>query len=241
MRHAPRRLALLVTAALAASVAAAGAADAQDAIVLTGTIEQSYGEDGFVMTVGGEEVAVATGQLFDDNPRLRLSEGDTVTVYGAPDGGFFTDRILDADGVRIGASGRVTRVSDSELDDAVYGERRRSPRQALSERSERSRGQDRAEERRAARGPDERRRAAGRAGPSEEEDFDEFESYDRNGDGVVTLEEYVRIAARPSNVTRAEANRLFEVLARGDRRMTKREYLNPSPRYERLSERFLSN
>lgn len=359
MRTLTRPLALLAASALSLS-----AAQAQDtgALVVSGTVEETFGEDGFVIDFGDGTVAVATGQIYDDNPDFRLTQGERVTVYAAPTEEFFADRIVDAGAVyvagrdtfastaerprrafffgrrrgvdepaTVGVQGEVTgvrgrlmqvdaggqtvtvdtrsmrydpldevgrqRVREGDvvivtgaLADALFRDQeliadrvtsltsarpeRAAREQAVAQRRDEREAQEtsrpeggeangqperpaeRAAEREAdqqadrAAGGDQRsqaqRQASGpvpapSAGPAEAEDMGEFETYDRNGDGAVTVDEYVRVAARPANVTRREATRLFEVLSRGDRLMTKREFLNPPARYERLSERFLSN
>ena len=366
-------------------------AEQDTGIVLSGTVEEVFGEDGFVLDYGQGTLAVATGDLYEQNPDFRLSAGEDVTVFAQTGEEFFADRIVDADAVFVrsrddfariaepvamlffspsadpgmgttaGVTGRVRDVEGrffemdangqsiivdtrgmryDPLDDigrqqvrpgnvvVVYGpidsgfmdgrelradrittmsagrsgmsdrdtrlddrqDRRSTDDRRMDDRMSERRPQDRDADRFASRDTDgrdgrsdamrdermaerrtaerrvddrdrmasdrdrdERRARAERsrpdtnrapaqvAGPVESEDFDEFESYDRNGDGVVTLEEYVRVAARPANVTRSEAVRLFSALAKGDRLMTKKEFLNPSSRYERLSERFLSS
>ena len=255
----------------AASTLALGAAAAQQSMTLSGEIDETFGEDGFILVLDGTEVAVATGQLYDENPQMRLSRGDQVVVYALPTAEFFADRIVDADGLYLVAPGRLLRVRESALPDTAYAARgadeadeARSPRAALAERrnsrsddASRRRGErmaarpaaadederetSRSERRRAEREERRAARAPAPAGPAESEDFDEFASYDRNGDGVLTMSEYVRLAAQPENISRSEASRLFEALARGDRLMTRKEFLDPPERYTRLSERFLSN
>ena len=343
----------------------------EDGLVLSGTIEEVFGEDGFVMDFGQGTLAVATGDLYEANPGFRLRAGEDVTVFARTNAGLFQDRIVDADavfarqrdafartqqppailfyapmtgaasGTSAGVTGEVSRVRGrafemdangqtivvdtndmryDPLDDigaqqiaagdivVVYGpltadfldgQTLRANRITSMESGRQRRGaamtgmgsvgtdddradrRDRMAERRTDARDDRRmddgrsderdadsRRADARmdttrmdgdrsrrtrtaeraaavpapsAGPSEAEDFDEFESYDRNGDGVVTHAEYVRVAARPGNVTRQEASRLFDALSRGDRLLTKREFLKPSARYERLAERYLTS
>ena len=47
------------------------------------------------------------------------------------------------------------------------------------------------------------------------------------------------VAAGPDNITRTEARRLFNILARGDREMTQQEFLNPPQDYQDVSQRVL--
>ena len=206
---------LLAASALALFAAPAAA---QDGMILSGTIEETYGADGFIVVFDGEEVAIATGELADDNPGFAVEAGTRVTVFAVPTAEFFADRIVDADAVYM--DGQLVRVTRPALNDRFYDRQSRAAASATD--------------------PD-----AGAADMPEQmsdapDPQAEFAAYDSNGDKVVTLAEYVRVASEPENVTRSEAVRLFEALARGDRILTRKEFLEPNRRYEELSERYLA-
>lgn len=223
-----------MTMIAASALALGGISTAQDAMTLSGQVDETFGEDGFVLVYGDTDIAVATGQLYDDNPGLRLRAGDQVTVYALPTAEFFGERIVDADGVAAG--GAVYRVSASALDDSVY----ERPAEAEAEAEPRS-ARDTLAARRAAR-DGERREPGGKAAQREKTgNADAFADYDRNGDGVVTMSEYVGVATKSSDLTRSQAARLFEALARGDRLVTKKDYREPSKRYARLAERYAAS
>lgn len=207
----------LIAASAFALAAAAAPATAQDGMVLSGTVEETFGADGFIIVFDGQEVAIATSELADDNPGFEIEAGSRVTVFAVPTAEFFADSIIDADAVF--ASGDVARVGRPALSDRFY-ERQGRAAAAVTD-------------------PD-----APVMGTSQESaeitPEEQFGGYDRNGDGVVTLAEYVRVASQPDNVSRTQAVRLFEALSRGDRLVTRKEFIEPSRRFEELSDRYLT-
>ena len=211
------RFALAAASALALTGAlGATPALAQDGMILSGTVEETFGADGFIIVFDGQEVAIATGELADDNPGFEIEAGTRVTVFTVPTAEFFADRIVDADAVFV--DGSLARVSRPALSDRFYERQGRAASAATDPDARMTFGEDEAE-----------------VTPEEQ-----FGGYDSNGDGVVTLPEYVRVASEPDNVTRAQAVRLFEALARGDRVVTRKEFIEPSRRFEELSDRYLT-
>jgi len=183
-------------------------------------------DDSFTLNTGDMSLDVMTAELgydpLDDIGAQRIDSGDRVIVSGMLEDSLFSDMMLDAQAVTTLAAGGETQ-SD-----------RQAQRDRYRERMQRERSMQMTENR------NDRPMRSSRA-PSGEMEFtvDEFDALDRNGDGVVTRGEYVRVAAGPDNITRTEARRLFNILARGDREMTQQEFLNPPQGYQDVSQRVL--
>ncbi|MEE4208078.1 MAG: DUF5666 domain-containing protein [Parvularcula sp.] len=126
--------------------------------------------------------------------------------------------------------------SDRSYSDDDRSERSNSDRYSSNRQDDRMRSQDRDE-----------RRTSDRSNrnSSSESDMErmfitsEFAALDRNGDGVVTENEYVRKTSMMANITRSEARELFAAISGEDDELTRREFLNPNPDTEDLFERVL--
>lgn len=68
----------------------------------------------------------------------------------------------------------------------------------------------------------------------------EFNLIDKDGDGVVTQQEYVDFATAPSNISASEARRLFNIASRGDGQLTHTEFVTPSAELNRVADEILS-
>jgi len=64
----------------------------------------------------------------------------------------------------------------------------------------------------------------------------EFAMLDANGNGTVSQREFVEEMSDPANITRSEARRLFDVVARNDNTLTRSEFVTPYEEAENVSE-----
>jgi hypothetical protein len=184
-------------------------------------------DDSFTLNTGDMSLDVMTADLgydpLDEVGTQQIESGDRVIVSGMLEDTLFADRQLDAMAVTTLSAGQ-------SMQDDPQAQRDRYRDRMQRDRDMRSAERDNDRPMRASRAPMEGQMAF---------TVDEFDALDRNGDGVVTRGEYVRVASEPDNITRTEARRLFNILARGDSEMTQREFLNPPRDYQDVSQRVL--
>jgi hypothetical protein len=184
------------------------------------------------LNVGGTMVSVDTMGLgynpLDDEGRQRIEEGDRVTVIGEIDDTLFDETELSATAIYVTSSANSQQMSNRDRNERDMDDRDRGDRQndrRMSDRMDRNRN-------------DRNERYSSR-GMSDMFNTSEFAMLDLNGNGYVTEREYVRATSDMDNITRSEARELFDAIAQGDNRLTRREFLNPDRDTEELFEEAL--
>ncbi|NHK28790.1 hypothetical protein FF098_012790 [Parvularcula flava] len=226
-------------------------------ITLDGEVTNTRGQS-FVLNTGGTMIDVETDQLgynpLDDMGSQQIETGDRVTVVGTLEDQLFEDSVLVADVLysqNLGMNEQQTSWNQNNAQDTAMNNNQQgistqqqrsadvSDRQ-LNAGSDNQYGQQTANNNSAMTADNNRQQTAQteQSWTPVEERFNqtEFAMLDANGNGTVSQREFVEEMSDPANITRSEARRLFDVVARNDNTLTRTEFVTPYDEAENVSE-----
>ena len=234
-------------------------------ITLDGEVTNTRGQS-FVLNTGGTMIDVETNELgynpLDDTGAQQIENGDRVTVVGTLEDQLFEDSVLVADVLysqNLGMNEQQTSWNQNNAQDTAQNttmNRQGQNRQAMNnnqqqrtaDMSDRQRnagtnnqyGQQTANNNSTMTDNNNRQQTAQaeQSWTPVEERFNqtEFAMLDANGNGTVSQREFVEEMSDPANITRREARRLFDVVARNDNTLTRTEFVTPYQEAENVSE-----